>query len=77
MGGENVFAQFRENKYGTFNLGFQEVYATVLENLFRNPESQSTGSIFLFKECVLFVTIFLIRTVVTILVKQVKMVHRY
>ena len=44
MGGENVFAQFRENKYGTFNLGFQEVYATVLENLFQNPESKSTGS---------------------------------
>ena len=67
MGEEPVFAQFRENKYGIFNGGLQEVHATLLENLVQNPKSESTGSIF----------IFLICTVVAILVKQVKMVHRY
>ena len=46
MGEETVFAQFRENKYGIFNWGLQEVHATLLENLVQNPESQSTGSIF-------------------------------
>ena len=53
MGEETVFAQFRENKYGIFNWGLQEVHATLLENLVQNPESQSTGLFFLFKECVL------------------------
>ena len=53
MGEEPVFAQFQENKYGIFNWGLQEVLATHLENLVQNPESESTGSIFLFKECVL------------------------
>ena len=53
MGEEPVFAQFRENKYGIFNGGLQEVHATLLENLVQNPKSESTGSIFLFKECVL------------------------
>ena len=33
MGGETVFAQFRENKYGIFNWDLQEVHATLLENL--------------------------------------------
>ena len=46
MGEKAVFAQFRENKYGIFNWGLQEVRATFLENLVQNPESQSTGSIF-------------------------------
>ena len=53
MGEETVFVQFRENKYGIFNRDLQEVLATLLENLVQNPESESTGSIFLFKECVL------------------------
>ena len=35
-----------KNKYGIFNWGFQEVHASLLENLVQNPESQSTGSIF-------------------------------
>ena len=46
MGEETVFVQFRENKYGTFNWGLQEVHATLLENLVKNPESQPKGSIF-------------------------------
>ena len=46
MGEETLFAQFRENQYGIFNWGLQDVYATLLENLVQNPESQSTGSIF-------------------------------
>ena len=46
MVGETVFAQFRENKYGIFNWVLPEVYATLLENLVQNPESESTGSIF-------------------------------
>ena len=53
MGEETAFAQFRENKKGIFNWDLQEVHATLLENLVQSPESQSTGSIFLFKECVL------------------------
>ena len=36
MGEETVFVQFRENKYGIFNLGLQEVHATLLENLVQN-----------------------------------------
>ena len=46
MGEETVFVQFRENKYGIFNLGLQELHATLLEILVQNPESQSTGAIF-------------------------------
>ena len=34
---ETVFVQFRENKYGIFCLGLQEVHATLLENLVQNP----------------------------------------
>ena len=46
MGGETVFAQFRETKYGIFNWDLQEVHATLLKKLVQNPESQSTRSIF-------------------------------
>ena len=46
MGEETVFVQFGENKYGIFNLGLQELHATLLEILVQNPESQSTGAIF-------------------------------
>ena len=46
MGDETVLAQFRENKYGIYNWGLQEMHATLLENLVQNTESQSTGSIF-------------------------------
>ena len=53
MGEETVFAQFWENKYGIFKWGLQEVHAPLLENLVQNPISELTGSIFLFKECVL------------------------
>ena len=36
MGEETVFAQFRENKYGIFNWGLQEVHAILSENLVQN-----------------------------------------
>ena len=76
---KTAFPQFRENKYGILNGGLQQVHATLLKNLVQNPESQSTGSIsFIQGMCFAIIPfIFLIRTVVTILVKQVKMVHRY
>ena len=78
MGEEIVFAQIRENKYGIFNWGLQEVHATLLENLVQNPESQSTGSIFFIQGMCFAIIPFsshnYIFDVVTILVKQVKMV---
>ena len=46
MDEETVFAQFRENKYGIFIWGLQEVHATLLENLIENPQSQSMGQFF-------------------------------
>lgn len=79
MGEDTVFAQFRENKYEIFDWGFQGVNVTLLENLIRNPESKSVGSILLFKVCVLqlyhavLIITFLIPTVV-MFAKQVKMV---
>ena len=36
MSEETVFAQFRENKYGIFNRGLQEVHAILSENLVQN-----------------------------------------
>ena len=48
MGEETVFVQFRENNYGIFNWGLQEVHASLLENVVQNQKkSKSTGS-FLF-----------------------------
>ena len=47
MGEGTVFAQFRENKYGIFNWGLQEVDTTLVENLVQNPESRSTEPIFI------------------------------
>ena len=37
----------RENKYGVFDWGLQDVNATFLENLVQNPESQSNGYFFM------------------------------
>ena len=47
MGEGTVFAQFRENKYGIFNWGLQEVDTTLVENLVQNSESRSTEPIFI------------------------------
>ena len=38
MGEGTAFAQFRENKYGIFNWGLQEVHTTLVENLVQNPQ---------------------------------------